>query len=58
MVRMGRVQKCCSSPNSTTNATVAAADSSNDPRQPSRLEKKKNMGLLAQNIIDLAAARP
>ena len=29
-------------PNRKSNATVTAADSSNDPRQPNRFEKKKN----------------
>jgi hypothetical protein len=30
-------------PNMKSNATVMAADRSSDPRQPSRLEKKKNI---------------
>ena len=30
-------------PNMKSNATVTAPDSSNDPRQPNRFEKKKNM---------------
>jgi len=29
-----------------SNSSVATSETSNDPRQPSRLEKKKNMPLL------------
>jgi hypothetical protein len=41
-------------PKRKSNPTVTAAESSNDPRQPKRLEKKKNM-MLALNAVPVAA---
>jgi hypothetical protein len=41
--------------NKSISAAVTAAESSNDPRHPSRFEKKKNMGLAATGQD---AARP
>jgi aryl-phospho-beta-D-glucosidase BglC (GH1 family) len=40
-----------------SSAAVIAIEISNEPRQPSRFEKKKNMGWL-RTAIDPAAARP
>jgi hypothetical protein len=44
-------------PNRKSSATVTAAEISNDPRQPSRFEKKKNM-LRWASVIGPAVARP